>query len=116
LFGGCDRVPLGLVRGFMAAILQWFELLYTQTAKKCANDGVCGQTCSARTFDTTPPGCQPFAFSSWLRLECPPLIQNKGAAAMVRAATPATVSINWGRIRSGSHALNQDRLPKRGNL
>jgi len=55
LFGGCDRVPLGLVRGFMAAILQWFELLYTQTAKKCANDGVCGQTCSARTFDTTPP-------------------------------------------------------------
>ena len=35
---------------------------------------------------------------------------------MVRAATPATVSINWGRIRSGSHALNQDRLPKRENL
>jgi hypothetical protein len=25
---------LGLVRGFMAAILQWFELLYTQIAKK----------------------------------------------------------------------------------
>jgi hypothetical protein len=34
LFGGCDRVPLGLVRGFMAAILQWFELLYTHTNRK----------------------------------------------------------------------------------
>jgi hypothetical protein len=32
------------------------------------------------------------------------------------AAPPATASIDWGRIRSGSHALNQDRLPKRGNL
>jgi hypothetical protein len=34
LFGGCDRVPLGLVRGFMAVILQWFELLYTHTKQK----------------------------------------------------------------------------------